>query len=88
MWRDAAGDDKFMIAPVQDISESGVGMQIVEPLPLRSFVTLRAGKLGIHGRASVRHCSQQGLKYRIGVEFTGGFRWKPVEEEKELAVSS
>lgn len=86
MWRDAAGDEKFMIAPMQDISKSGAGLEIVEPLPVRSFVTLRAGKLGLHGRASVRYCSSHGLKFRIGVEFTGGFRWQPVEPEKEMAL--
>ena len=77
MWRDTTGDDKFMNAPVRDISESGVGLQIPEPVAVRSFVTLCAEKLGIHGRASVRHCTRQGLNYFIGVEFTGGFKWHP-----------
>ena len=88
MWRDSAGDDKFMNAPVRDISESGVGLQIPEPVPVRSFVTLCAEKLGIHGQASVRYCSRQGMKYSIGVEFTGGMRWKTEaeEEEEEAAV--
>ena len=84
MWRDATGDDKFMNAPVRDISESGAGLQIPEPVAVRSFVTLSAEKLGIHGRASVRYCSRQGLKYRIGVEFTGGLKWRPANEEADL----
>ena len=82
MWHDSAGDDKFMQAPVRDISESGAGLQIPEPVPVRSFVTLNAERLGIHGQASVRYCSRQGIKYRIGVQFTGGTRWKAVEEEE------
>jgi PilZ domain len=85
MWRDASGDDKFMNAPVRDISESGLGVEILEPVPVRSLVTLRANKLGIHGSASVRHCAREGLQYRIGVEFTGGFRWRPAEEEAALS---
>lgn len=80
MWRDPAGEEKFMNAPVRDISESGVGLQIPEPVAVRSFVTLSANKLGINGRASVRHCSRQGVNYFIGVEFTGGFKWRPAEE--------
>jgi hypothetical protein len=88
MWRDSAGDDKFMNAPVRDISKSGVGLQILEPVQVRSFVTLNAEKLGIHGQASVRHCSRQGIKYSIGVQFTGGTRWKAEEkEEQEEAVA-
>jgi hypothetical protein len=87
MWRDSAGDDKFMNAPVRDISASGVGLQIPEPVPVRSFVSLCADKLGIHGRASVRYCSRQGMKYSIGVEFTGAMRWKAeAEEEQEEAA--
>jgi hypothetical protein len=88
MWRDSAGDDKFMNAPLRDISESGIGLQIPEPVPVRSFVTLCAEKLGIHGQASVRYCSRQGMKYSIGVEFTGGTRWKTeaVEEQEEAAA--
>lgn len=81
MWRDLTGEEKFMNAPVRDISESGVGLQIPEPVAVRSFVTLSAGKLGINGRASVRHCSRQGVNYFIGVEFTGGFKWRPADEE-------
>jgi len=82
MWRDSAGDDKFINAPVRDISESGVGLQIPEPVQVRSFVTLCADKLGIHGQASVRYCMRQGMKYSIGVEFTGAMRWKAEEEEE------
>jgi len=88
MWRDSAGEDKFMNAPLEDISETGAGLQILGPVQVRSFVTLYADKLGLHGRASVRHCSRQGMKYRIGVEFTGGMRWKPVEAEEEVAAPS
>lgn len=77
MWRDASGDDKFMNAPVRDLSPRGGGLEIVEPVEVRSTVLLRAEKLGIHGQGVVRYCSRQGFKYRVGVEFTGGMRWHP-----------
>jgi len=83
MWLDAAGDEKFINAPVRNISASGVSLQIPEPVPVRSFVTLCADKLGIHGRASVRYCSRNGIQYSIGLEFTGGMRWKPAEQQEE-----
>jgi hypothetical protein len=79
MWRDAAGDDKFMSAPMRDLSPSGAGLQLIEPVEVRSTVILRAEKLGIHGQGLVRYCSRQGIKYKIGVEFTGGMRWHPKE---------
>src|SRR5260370_118781 len=43
MWRDSAGDDKFMNAPVRDISASGVGLQTPEPVPGRAPDTGPAG---------------------------------------------
>jgi len=76
MWCDAIGDDKFMKASARDLSEAGVGLELPEELQVRSYVILRASELGIHGRASVRHCQRQGLKYIVGVEFSGGMRWK------------
>jgi len=88
MWRDAAGDDKFVNAPVRNISASGVSLQIPEPVPVRSFVTLCAEKLGVHGRASVRYCFRQGIQYSIGVEFTSGMRWKPTEQQEEMIAAA
>jgi hypothetical protein len=41
------------------------------------YVTFSALKLPLQGTASVRSCKQQGLGYVIGLEFTGGLRWKP-----------
>lgn len=81
MWRDAAGDDKFMNAPVRDFSPSGAGFEIIEPVEVRSTIILRSEKLGIHGQGLVRYCWRYGLKYKIGVEFTGGLRWHPQVHE-------
>jgi hypothetical protein len=86
MWRDSAGDEKFMNAPLRDISASGAGLQIPEPVQVRSFVTLCADKLGIHGRASVRYCSRQGIRYSIGVEFTSGTCWKTESEAEQASA--
>jgi len=74
MWRDASGNDKFANARALDISDVGLRLQMPEPLRPQSYITLRAEKLGIHGQASVRHCSGRGGKYIIGVEFSAGLR--------------
>lgn len=74
MWCDAYGNDKCTSAPAMDISELGLRLLLPEPLPVLSFVTLRAEKIGLHGQASVRHCSRQGTRYSIGVEVARGIR--------------
>jgi hypothetical protein len=78
LWRDIRGDEKFVNAKALDISEAGLRLQMPEALPQQAYLTLRASKLGLLGRASVRHCTRiNGSKYAIGVEFTAGLNWAP-----------
>ena len=77
MWRDAQGDDKFATAKALNISEVGLRLRMPEPIRERTYVTLRAEKLGIQGQASVRYCSRQHGRYIIGVEFSTGSRRRP-----------
>ena len=77
-WKDRAGADKFSTARVLNISEVGMRIELPEPLPEQSYVTLRADKLKLIGRASVRTCQRKGSRYWIGLEFSGDMKWKPV----------
>ena len=83
MWQDRLGNDKFVNARCFDISESGLRLEVPEPLAVHAQITLRSTDLRLHGRASVKHCSKQGTKYILGVEFVGGLRWKPTSAEME-----
>ena len=71
MWRDASGNDKFANARALDVSELGLRLEMPEPIPVKSYITLRADKLGIQGHGSVRHCTRRHGKYIIGVELSG-----------------
>ena len=73
-WCDSAGNDKCASALTVDVSDLGLSMLVPEALAVRSFVTLRGEKMAVHGQASVRHCSRQGMKYRVGVEIARGLR--------------
>jgi hypothetical protein len=75
-WQDTAGNDKFASVRAFEVSEAGLRLILPEPLRLQSWVSLQAPKLGLHGRASVRHCRRQGAKYIIGLQFVGGLHWK------------
>ena len=77
MWKDRFGNDKFANARTLDISESGMRVEMPEPLVERSYVVLRAESVGLRGQASVRSCSRTGSKYTIGLEFSGGLKWTP-----------
>lgn len=78
VWRDASGQEKYVQAKGVDISELGLRLEVPEPLPCQTYLTLGAEKLGLKGNASVRHCMRvRGSRYAVGVEFSAGMRWKP-----------
>jgi hypothetical protein len=81
MWKDRNGADKYANARTLDISESGMRIEVPEPLQERSYVTLRADKLKLNGTASVRTCIRKGTRYWVGLEFSVGMKWKPPEPD-------
>jgi len=81
MWRDSRGEDKFTTAQALDVSPHGLRLQLPEAVPFQTCITLRAVKLGLHGRASVRHCSRSGTRFAVGVQFAGDLRWNPPAQQ-------
>jgi hypothetical protein len=77
VWKDRAGADKFGNGRALDISESGMRIEVSEPIEKQTYVTLQCVSLGLHGTASVRTCTRKGMKYVVGLEFSGGMKWKP-----------
>jgi hypothetical protein len=76
-WNDRRGEDKFINGRTMDISESGIRIEVPEPLDKQTYITLQCSALGLHGRASVRCCIRKGMKYLVGLEFTSGLQWRP-----------
>lgn len=76
-WKDRYGQEKFAKARSLDVSEMGMRIEVPEALEKLAYVTLRSVPLSLHGTASVRSCTRQGTKYLVGLEFSGGLRWKP-----------
>lgn len=85
-WQDRWGHDKAAHTQSFDISETGLRFELPEAVGLRSYVTLRSDKLTLNTRASVRFCGKQGNKFIIGVEFAGGFRWRPPNDAVRRAL--
>lgn len=76
-WQDESREDKSAVTRTFDISESGMRFELIERLPLRSDIMVRSDKIGLQTRAIVRYCEPKGMKYAVGVEFAGGYRWAP-----------
>ncbi len=78
VWRDESGIDHSANGRALDLSDAGIRLQLPVAVPVRSYIILRAEKLGIHGQASVRYCSRRGNHYIVGVEFTAGIHRRPL----------
>jgi hypothetical protein len=85
-WQDTSRQDKTALTRSFDISEAGMRFELSEAVAVRSDVTLRCDKIGLQARASVRSCARQRLKYMVGVEFGGGYRWTPPSEDVRHAM--
>ncbi len=88
VWKDRHGNEKFTKARALDISESGMRVEVPEQISEGSYVTFRAGELALHGRGSVKSCRGKGIRYVVGLEFSGGMKWKPKPTKSKPAESS
>lgn len=70
VWQDGSGREKFANGRCLDVSQSGLRMELPEAIPVRSYVTVRADKVGVAAHAAVRHCSAARGKYIVGLEFS------------------
>jgi hypothetical protein len=69
-WVDASGHPAYAQGKCIDISEGGLKIETPCPIPLRSYVSWRAERVGLAGSASVRHVVRYGAKYHVGLEFS------------------
>jgi hypothetical protein len=69
-WEDEHGLTKFAHAKCIDVSEGGLRIEVGEPIPLRSQVSLRADQIGISGSATVRNIAWRGCKYILGLNLS------------------
>jgi hypothetical protein len=77
VWQDRGGADRFVTGRSLDISPSGMRAEVSQAIERQTYVTLQCPALGLQGTASVRSCTRKGMKYILGLEFSGGLQWKP-----------
>jgi hypothetical protein len=72
-WLDARGRMQRRVANLEDISLSGVCLQIEGTIPSGTPVTVLYGDGELLG--TVRYCRFEGLGYFVGVELVDGCKW-------------
>ncbi len=80
VWKDKTGVDRYVNGRSLDISPSGMRIEISEEIETRTYVTILCAGLAVQGSASVRSCTRRGMKFIVGLEFSG-FAWKPKSKQ-------
>ena len=80
VWQDRSGTGRLVNGRSLDISPSGIRVEVPEPIDKQTYVTVQCNALGLHGTASVRTCTRKGLRFVVGLEFSGGMQWKAGEK--------
>ena len=79
-WEDKHGLPKYAQARCRDVSEGGLRIEVPEPIPVHSRISLRADRIDLHGSATVKHIARYGSKYILGLNLSQALR------DKALAV--
>ncbi len=73
-WEESSGLIKYTEAKCLDVSEGGLRVEARAPIPLRTYVSLRAEKIDLAGTASVKHVARRGAKYILGLQLSHELR--------------
>jgi hypothetical protein len=72
-WRDGAGHAREALANLEDISPSGVCLQLDEPIRRGALVRVVHPKGEMEG--IVKYCIFRDLGYFMGIKFGAGYTW-------------
>jgi hypothetical protein len=73
-WEDERGLPKFVQGRCFDVSEKGLRIEVSQPIPINSRISLRADRINLGGSAVVKHVARQGSKYILGLELSQATR--------------
>ena len=74
-WKERSGRRGTILANLEDISLSGVCLQVDLPIPLGTELCICHPKGEFQG--TVRYCLFREIGYFLGVQFTPGLKWSP-----------
>ena len=73
IWKDKSGHQRRRVANLEDISLSGICLQVENPMLLDTAVIMRYGDGELVG--TVRYCTFRDAGYFLGIQFGEGCRW-------------
>jgi hypothetical protein len=83
-WKDRQGHQRRALANLEDISLSGVCLQMDAPLNLDTVLRICHRKGEFEG--AVRYCLFREIGYFLGVQFSPGCRWSPEDYKPQFLL--
>lgn len=82
-WTDNQGTHRLVKGRCINLSRSGFQIETTDSVDLRTYVSFRADRPPLSGSGSVRYCQRKGLRFLVGVEFSGFLLDQAIVEEWE-----
>ena len=73
IWHDEAGRERRRVANLEDISLTGICLQVENPIAAGTAIAMQYGDGELLG--TIRYCRFQDSGYFLGVELSEGSRW-------------
>ena len=86
-WRDRFGDG-FAYGTCRDISGRGIGIECLEPIPLKAPVDVRLADGRSVKPAVIRYRDKRGSAYIMGLEFTSDRARREMSKPNELDLAT
>jgi hypothetical protein len=76
-WTEDEGNrDRYMVGACVEIAATGLRIELPQPIPYLTYVTLRVEGMGLAISGRVRHSRNSGLKATMGLELS-----EPIRDE-------
>ena len=87
-WTDPDGSDRYGRGKCRDVSEAGLRVDIVDSVPVQTYVNLRIEKWDLTASARVRYSRRAGATNVVGLELTQKVRKQIVDSLRETPSGS
>ena len=83
-WEDVNGQPNYAPAKCQDVSESGLCIEVPVPVSVGIYISVRADQVKVGGSARVKRSARKGSKYILGLELSQLLRSQDLAELRLL----
>lgn len=87
-WQAADGLPCYVQGKCLDVSDSGLRIALLQPVPLRTIVSFNVEPLKVSGSASVRHVSRRGTRFVVGLELNANLLARTRSLASEVAADN